>query len=423
MKRILKKILPEFVILFLYHFPVAVLSAIFYGFPAKKIIIIGVAGTKGKSTTSYLISQILEKTGKKVALISTALVKIDKKEELNNVKFTTPPPFFLQRFIRKAVQADCQYLILETSSHALIQRRSFGIPFHIIVLTNMMPDHLDYHKTAENYSNSHKRMISSCSTYLVFNNDEPNLEKLLENLSFPGEKINYSTKKSADITASEIVFHNQETTFTVKAASESIKMSLPLLGEFNTYNALAAISVAFTQGIDLVTISEIVKTLKSAPGRLERIIEGQDFEVIVDYAHSPDSLNSFFNSIKTGVDKRIITVFGACGDRDRSVRPAMGEIVDKNSDYLVITNDDPYQEDPEQIVSDLWKGIKNKKIDENLWKILDRKTAIEKAISLAKKGDLVLVLGKGSEQFQVFKDKKMPWDDRIVVRDVLKNRN
>jgi UDP-N-acetylmuramoyl-L-alanyl-D-glutamate--2,6-diaminopimelate ligase len=418
-KKLIRKVVPEYFILCFWHFPRAFLVAALSGFPAKNLKLIGVAGTKGKTTTCHLISQILERADKKVAMISTTLIKITQREELNKIKMTTPSPFFLQRFIKKAVMTGCEYLVLETSSHALTQYRLFGIPFEIVVLTNMMPDHLDYHKTKEGYVRSHQKMFSRRLKYLILNADDPNLAEFFKMPLFSGQKILYSLEKSETIAAKNILFNLESSSFLVKTPKESLEMNLPLLGRFNIYNALASIAVAFSQNIPLKTVRKTLKEFKGAPGRMEKIDGGQDFEVIVDYAHSPDSLISLFEAISPLKKNHIITVFGACGERDASQRPRMGEIISQNSDYVIITNDDPYSEDPEKIANEVMLGIKNKNFSQNLWKILDRKSAIEKAISLAQKDDLVLILGKGAEQWQVFKDKKIPWDDRKIAKEII----
>lgn len=418
-KNFLKKILPESFILWLRHYPEAVLAAFYYDFPAKELIVVGVAGTKGKTTTCHLIAQILETAGKKTAMVSTAALKIGSNEELNSIKMTTPPPFFLQRFIRKAVKKGCEYLVLETSSHALVQYRTFGIIFRAVVLTNLMPDHLEYHKTAKAYQESHYKMFSGCLKRLILNGDDPNLEKFFKMPVLDGKKITYGLDQSKDIFAKDIFLSPTGSSFLAETPKGSIKINLPLLGKFNIYNALAALGLAFSQNIDLETIKTALEKFKGAPGRMERVDAGQNFDIFVDYAHSPDSLNNLFAAISSFKQGKSIVVFGACGERDPKPRPQMGEIIDRNADFIIVTNDDPYGEDPEKIARDLMSGIKNKILGENLWKIFDRKSAIEKAFSLAKDGDLVFILGKGAEQWQVFKDKKIPWDDRKIAAEIL----
>ena len=422
MKNFLKKLIPRSLLEKFWHYPKGVLASLIYGKPAKNLKVIGVAGTKGKTTTCHLIAHILEKNQKKVALISTASLKIGKKEKLNPLKMTTPSPFFLQKFIKEAVKKGCQYLVLETSSHALSQYRTFGIPFFVVVLTNLIPDHLEYHQNPKEYQEVHFKMINKSLKYLILNKDDPNLEKFL---SYPmkfGEKITFGIEKDADISGKEIFLTQEGTSFKIKTKEGSISVNLNLLGKFNVYNVLAAVAVSLSQKIDLLKIKRSLEDFKGTPGRMEIIESKKNFKVIVDYAHSPESLKNLFEAIKPIKKGKIITVFGACGERDETKRPLMGEIIDKNSDYFIVTNDDPYSEDPEKIAKELISGIKTKKLNENLFKILDRKEAIKKGISLAKEGDLVLVLGKGAEQWQVFKDKKIPWDDRKIVKEILNSK-
>jgi len=419
-KKIIKKFLPEFLIIFFWHLPQSFLAALINGFPARKITVIGVAGTKGKTTTCNLISQLLEGAGQKTAMISTALVKIGSKTELNNIKMTTPSPFFLQNFIRKAVKEKCQYLVLETSSHALVQHRTLTIHFKIAVLTNMMSDHLEYHKTKEDYTNAHLKMLGSHLEYLIFNDDDPNLNKFKNLPLSSAKKITYSLENKKEILATNLSLNSKGSSFQLKSPQGLIEIKTPLLGKFNIYNSLAAIATALSQDVDLEIIKKIMSQIADTPGRMERINCGQKFEVIVDYAHSVDSLKNFFELVSSLGARKIITVFGACGDRDPTVRPSMGKIVEQNSDYIIVANDDPYSEDPEKIAQGLLEGMTKK--EGRVWKILDRREAIKKAISLAQEGDLALVLGKGSEQWQVFKTQRIPWDDRQVIREILSEK-
>ncbi len=416
-KKIIRKFLPEPIIIFLWHLPQSFLAALIHRFPARKIIVIGVAGTKGKTTTCNLISQLLEGAGQKTAMISTALVKIGSKTELNNIKMTTPSPFFLQGFIKKAVKEKCQYLVLETSSHALVQYRTLTIHFKIAVLTNMMSDHLEYHKTKEDYTDAHLKMVSSHLEYLILNGDDPNLDKFKNLTLSSGKKIIYGLENKRDILGTNLSLNSKGSSFQVKSVQSLIEIKTALLGKFNIYNSLAAITTALSQNINLAIIKKTMSQIVDTPGRMERINCGQKFEVVVDYAHSVDSFRNLFELVSSLGVRKIITVFGACGDRDPTVRPLMGKIVEQNSDYIIITNDDPYSEDPEKIAQGLLNGMIERK--EKIWKILDRREAIRKAISLAQEGDLVLVLGKGSEQWQVFNTQRIPWDDRQIVREIL----
>ena len=437
LKKILKIFLPEKLIALFWHKPKAILAVCLYGFPSRKITVIGVAGTKGKTTTCHLISQILEFNNKKTAMISTVAIKIGLEEKLNNLKMTSPNCFFLQRFIKRAVRAKCQYLILEVSSHALSQYRVFGISFQTIILTGLLPDHLDYHKDAQAYKNIHKKLFGRKLKTIIFNGDDRGLLEFLKTLSkniknketiFYGFKNQSFIKQQKNyIFAYNIFLKQKNSFFSIKTIKGETQINLPFLGNFNISNSLGAIALGISKNIDLETIKKALKQSKVVPGRLEYINEGQNFKVMVDYAHSSDSLKALYQTILPFAQGKIITLFGACGDRDKNQRPIMGEIISQYSDYVIVTNDDPYTENPEKIAQQLLSGVLKqeskdiigKRMGYNVWKILDREKAIERAISSAQENDLVLILGKGAEQWQVFKNKKIPWDDRKVVRKII----
>lgn len=398
MKQLLKKFFSKSFINIFWHKPQAFFAAFRYGFPAKKMTVVAVAGTKGKTSTAYFISHILDEVGVKNALVCTAALKIAGEEMMNVLKMTTPSSHFLQKFFRQALKSGCTHVVLEVSSHAIEQHRVLGIPFPFVVLTNLMPDHLEYHATAEEYRSVHKKLITPSLKKIILNGNDQYLAEFIR------RKI------------PKIIFQ-QSDTLVEQLRSEGV----PMMHSFNISNILAAYHAVVALGV--VAHGQIVsalKTLRGAPGRLERIDEGQPFIVIVDYAHSVDSLTGFFTAIKQETGGRIIVVYGGCGDRDPNQRPKMGEILDRNADSIVITNDDPYSENPETIAAQLMAGITKKKTNENIWILLDRKEAIKKALLVAQKGDIVCILGKGAEQWQVFKNTRIPWDDRTVVRTLLR---
>lgn len=403
-KRVIRRLLSKEILNIYWHYPRAIFAALWFRFPARRITVVAVAGTKGKTTTTFLTARILTAAGHRTAMVSTAGVSLGEREELNAVKMTTPSAWWLQGFLRRAVRVGCTHAVLEISSHALLQHRTYGVPLTVAVLTNLMPDHLEYHRDAAEYQNTHKLLLTSTLRALVINGDDPDLQ------SFTHENISTRTFSA----------HSE--------LAERIRaLPLALLGEFNLMNACAAATAAQALDAPWDAISSVLRDSTPIPGRLERIDAGQPFTVIVDYAHSPESLESIYSAVAQLQPNRIITVFGACGDRDPKKRPLMGEIIARHSDIIIVTNDDPFTENPEKIATELIAGIahiiilemesgKNKKTS---WKILDRRSAIAKAIDLAQPGDLVLALGKGAEQWQVFKDKKIPWDDRKIVREIL----
>ncbi len=422
-KQFLRKIIPYNFILFTHKFR-AVLAALVYSFPGKKIRVIGVAGTKGKTTTVNMIAKVLEEGGYKVAMLSTANFQIGDKKWLNDVKLTTTSPFYFQKFLAKAVKEKCDYVIVEISSHGLVQYRHWGVPYKTVVLTNMMSDHLDYHKTYKNYKDSHNVLFTKNLENLIINYDDEDLKSFLE---FEKVKKYASSLKGYKevngvklIRAVDMVLKEKETEFNIKTDKGQLAIKLSLIGEFNIYNSLAATAVGLAENIKPMVIKKALESIENIPGRLEKINEGQNFEVIVDYAHSPDSLKKVYEVVKPHVKNKIIAVLGGTGDRDKTYRSKAGAIADEFADIVIITNEDPYSENPEKIMDQVMSGIKNKELNKNLFRILDRKEAIKKAIALANSGDLVMITGKGAEQFMICGEKKIPWDDREITREAIR---
>ncbi len=394
MKSFIKKIIPWHLVNLFWHLPKSIVASCLYGFPAQKLTIIAVSGTKGKTSTAYYLDHILTSAGKKSALFSTAALSINSKQELNTLKLTTPTPFFLQHFLRRALHEGCTHAVLEVSSHAIKQHRCWGIPFHVVILTNLMSDHLEYHADADEYRTIHKRLISRETTALVLNDDDPN-EQEFKNLSCP--KVLISAKSE--------VF------------AQLAHQNLPIKGEFNVINLLMASAAAQTLGISKDTIRASYTTLTNAPGRMEYMHTDKPFSVIIDYAHSPDSLHAFFSALPRKSNGRIIAVFGACGDRDPASRPLMGKVLDTYADTIIVTNDDTYSENPDAIADKLMSGIIAKST--RTYRILDRRSAIYKALCLAQPNDTVCILGKGAEQWQIIGNTKIPWDDRKITQELL----
>jgi UDP-N-acetylmuramoyl-L-alanyl-D-glutamate--2,6-diaminopimelate ligase len=424
LKQILRKVIPYKFILFTHKFR-SVLAVLVYGFPGKEIRAIGVAGTKGKTTTVNMIAKILEEGGHKVAMLSTANFQIGEKKWLNDVKLTTTSPFYFQKFLAKAVKKKCDYVIVEISSHGLVQYRHLGVPYKTVVLTNMMSDHLDYHKTYKNYKNSHNVLLTEKLENLIINYDDEDLKSFFK---FDGmKKYAFSLKGYEEVSnaklikATDIILKEKETEFNIKTDKGQMAVRSLLIGEFNIYNSLAAAAVGLAENIKPIAIKKALESIENIPGRLEKIDEGQDFEVIIDYAHSPDSLKKVYEVVKPYAKNKIIAVLGGTGDRDKTYRSKAGAIADEFADIVIVTNEDPYNEDPEDIMDQVMFGIKNKELNKNLFRISDRKEAIEKAISMAERNDLVIITGKGAEQFMICGEKKILWDDREVARKVLRS--
>jgi UDP-N-acetylmuramoyl-L-alanyl-D-glutamate--2,6-diaminopimelate ligase len=394
MKEILKKFLPNFVLSF-YHFILAFLGALIYGFPSKKLILIGVTGTNGKTTTTEMIASIFEKAGKKIALLNSIRFKIGEKEEINKLRMTMPGRFFIQRFLKKAVKEGCQFTILEVTSEGIKQHRHRFLDFKVAVFTNLAPEHIEAHGSFEKYREAKGKFFQATKEIHVINVEDKNSDYFLK---FPAKrKITYGLK-TGDINL------------------ENTKLKLKIPGEFNIYNALAAISVAISQGIDKDFAIKVLEEFKGVPGRMEEVIS-KPFKVIVDYAFTPNALERVYQTLKNSKfqipNSKMICVLGACGGgRDKWKRPVLGELAAKYCDEVIVTNEDPYDEDPWQIIEQVASGTKGK-----ARKILDRREAIRTALKLAKEGDIVVITGKGCEPSIVIKGKKIPWDDRKVVRE------
>jgi len=426
LKKNIRKVIPNSFVL-LSHKARSVAAALRYLYPARKLQVIGVAGTKGKTTTTNLIAKVLEAGGYKVAMLSTANFRIGDKTWLNDVKLTTPSPFYLQKFLKEAIKEKCDYAVIEISSHGLVQHRHYGIKYQTVVLTNMMSDHIDYHKTYENYKNSHDALITKGLSNLIINYDDEDLRSFLSKtsaskyvFSLKGYKEIYNAKL---IKAENIEFAGKGSSFSIMSERMGeIKIDSLLIGEFNIYNMLAAFATGIAEGISPDNIKIGIESVKEVPGRLEKIREGQNFDVIVDYAHSPDSLKSVYSVVKPYVRNRLIAVLGGTGDRDKSYRAKAGELADEYADVVIVTNEDPYSEDPGEIIDQVLSGIKNKKDGNDLFRIYDRSEAILKAVKMATIGDTVLITGKGSEQFMIVGDKKIPWDDRTIARSAIREK-
>ncbi len=412
----LKQLVPQGMKNALWHFPLAVFAAIYFGFPARKLKVIGITGTNGKTTTTQLTMKILQEAGKKVAMASTINFVMDGEEKVNVSKFTTLSSWQLERFLREAVDIGCEYAVIETSSHAIDQYRIFGIPYEIAVMTNVTREHLDYHHTMTEYR-AMKRKIFERAKNAVVNLDMENPKEYLDAKAYE-KKITYSTHDpQATLLAEQVKFDLHGSEFFV----DETKFSLALPGLFNIENALAAIGVGTLLGIDGATMSVALAKVTIVPGRMERVENNRDITILIDYAVTPDSLEKLYQlaSQMKGDGKRIIALLGACGERDRGKRPMMGEIVSSYADTLILTNEDPYYEDPQQILDDIERGISRQESKEYL-RIFDRREAIARALAIANPGDIVVITGKGAEETMKIGAQLIPWNDARVVREELK---
>ena len=414
---VIKKIVPEKIFKFLqpyYHWLMAFLSALIYRFPSRKIFALGITGTKGKTSTIEIINAIMEEAGYKIALSSSLRFKIDKESQRNEYKMTMPGRFFMQKFLRKAVKEKCQYALLEMTSEGVVQYRHKFIKLNALIFTNLAPEHIESHGSFENYRTAKLQLFKSLEKskvkrkIIIVNEDDPNASHFL-NFNIP-EKIKYGRKDIADYD-----LEKDGLTFEIN----NVKINSKLSGKFNLYNILAAIAFAKSQNIGLETIKSALEKFSGIEGRMEEInlpTGGLKFKIIVDYAHTPDSLEKVYETFQSS---RKICVLGSCGGgRDKWKRPEMGKIASKHCDQIILTNEDPYDEDPEKIIDDVKKGISNERCEV----ILDRREAIKKSFQYAKTGDSVLITGKGAEPWIMGpKGEKTRWDDREVAREELKN--
>ncbi len=391
--------------------------ATFFGHPAKNLKVIGITGTNGKTTVSYLIEKILECAGYSTGVIGTINYRIGNR--VYSAVNTTPQPDILQSFLQEIVLAKSKYAIIEVSSHALAQHRVDCIEFSSAIFTNLSHEHLDYHGNLDNYfsckSSLFKRLAESASA--IINADDPYGRKL-QNL-VKSQVLTYGIDSTADIRAKNLKLGIDKLAFTTITPRGNIEIESPLMGRHNVYNILAAISAAFVEEIDFSHIAKGLKRCACVSGRLERIDCGQDFLVFIDYAHTEDALKKILQELRTLSKNKIILVFGCGGDRDKAKRPRMGKIATGLCDYVIITCDNPRSEDPEKIIFDIMKGIGKKK--DNYKVVLDRFQAIKYALSVAHNRDIVVIAGKGHESTQVFADKVIPFNDREVVEQILKD--
>lgn len=429
MKQLLKKIIPPFVFT-IYHWLLAQLAAYYYAYPSTKMTVIGVTGTNGKSTTVNLLAKFIEEAGFKVGFATTINFKVGVREWLNEEKMTMLGRFKLQKLLYQMTESGCRYAIIETSSEGIKQFRHLGIDYDILIFTNLTPEHTESHGSFANYKKSKLRLFKNLERArkkykkIVANIDDQHATDFL-NFRVT-DKIGFSLSKteskSADkvFTATNIKINDKGSEFDIRERH----FHLNLIGRFHIYNSLAAVATAKSMGIDIKTCAAALKKIKSIPGRVEFIDEGQPFKVLVDYAPEPESLKQLYQAIDRLKYKKLIHVLGSAGGgRDTTRRPILGQMAATKADIIIVTNEDPYDDDPMEIINDVAAGaVKVAQVTgKSLYKILDRREAINKSLSLAKDNDLVLVTGKGSEQaLCVAGGHKIAWDDRVVIREELK---
>ena len=388
----------------------AELAACFYRYPSQKLKVVGITGTNGKTTITYLLEALLKEAGKRPGVIGTINYRFQRKSI--PAKNTTPGPVEIQSLLAEMVKAGVDYAVMEVSSHALDQQRVGRINFHSAIFTNLTQDHLDYHKTLKNYFSAKAKLFKAVGpgSFAVINNDDRYGARLKR--ATRARVITYGIKHKADVTAANIKFDFRHTEFDLRLGNKKETFRVRLIGRHNIYNLLAAASWGIKEGIGLKTIKAAFEKFQVVPGRLEQFHSRKGFSVFVDYAHTPDALKNVLDTLRELAPRRIITLFGCGGDRDRLKRPKMGKVVAARSDFAVITSDNPRSEDPADIAGQIKKGIKGT----HYCVVLDRRAAIKRSLSMARPGDIVLLAGKGHEGCQVLKEKVVDFDDRKEVR-------
>ncbi len=379
-----------------YHFIVALLANIWYGFPGKKITVIGVTGTDGKTTTTTLIYEVLKSAGLNVSMISSVHAVIGGKSYDTGFHVTTPDAFFVQKYLRQAVDHGDTYMVLEVTSHGLAQHRVLGIPFEVGVITNITHEHLDWHKTFEHYKQTKLSLLTRAKIAVV-NRDESDVYADAMPLLRRKRVITYGIRRDAQVTPVTHAF------------------TTPLPGEFNRYNCLAAISVAEVFGIPWSVTKQAIRRFSGIPGRME-LVETNPVKIIVDFAHTPNAIDRALKTARTMTKKRLIHVFGSAGLRDASKRPLMGEASGRYADTIILTEEDYRTEDVEKIMNEIESGIP---VGPTVYKIPQRGKAIAHAIALAKKGDCIIITGKGHEKSLCRGTVEYPWSDQKEVKRIV----
>lgn len=394
-----------------------IISSNFFGNPGDKLKIIGVTGTNGKTSITYFLKSILKEAGYKVGIIGTIENQIE--DIVYESAVTTPESRDIQELLSKMVEVGCEYCVMEVSSHALYLDRVAAIPFKTAIFTNLTQDHLDFHKDLTEYLNAKKILFTYIGNdgFSVLNADDKTFEEIGKIAG--GKVVSYSIYRDSDYKASNILLNINGTSYNLINNGKSNKISLRMIGEFSIYNSLAAIAAAHELGIEFSKIQEGLRKV-SVNGRFQLIESNKDFAVVVDYAHTPDGLYNVLSTARKITKGKVICVFGCGGDRDKKKRPIMGKVAGEISDYLVITSDNPRTEDPVKIIDMVEKGVKD--TNTKYIKITNRKEAITYAIEMAKSGDIVIIAGKGHEDYQIVGKTKYPFSDFEVAKNILDSK-
>ena len=390
-----------------------------YGNPAKHLRVIAVTGTNGKTTTACYINEILKEAKFKTAMFTTALIEVDGKSQINDLNATVATTARMQKFFRDARRAHVDYVVLEITSHALDQHKLDGVPIEAAIMTNLTQDHLDYHKTMENYAAAKGKLFALKPRFIILNRDDDWFD-YYDKFDAGEQKMTYGVHKEAEARIQRVKLYRKGTEADLLIDHQThLELATALPGEFNVSNMAAATTLAYLLGVKLEDIQEGIANVESIPGRFERAVEGVGYDVIVDYAHTPDALEKMLTTAHDIAKGRVILVFGACGDRDKGKRSIMGEIAARKADRIFLTDEESYNEDPEMIREMIKSGIDQGGGGAKTTEIPDRREAIERALGSAKKGDMVLITGMGHEQYRIINGERLPWNDGEVVREIL----
>ena len=400
----------------------AVIVPYFYDYPARSMRVVGVTGTNGKTTTTYMLKEIFQSAGLSVGLIGTIQILIGDESRPN--PNTTPNVIDLQHLFNEMRERKIEIVVMEVSSHALAENRVAGIEFDTAVFTNLTQDHLDFHGTMENYLRAKAKLFDIVSRNgrkknkaAIVNIDDTASNEILQHCLC--EKISYAIENNADLRAVDVNIRTDGTKFRIRGEFGVMNLSLHVTGKFNVYNVMAAIGASLAENIRPDVIKHALENFRSVPGRFEKIFADVPFTVIVDYAHTPDGIKNVLETARQIAKGRILTVFGCGGDRDNRKRPIMGKIAAELSDVVIATSDNPRTENPEKILDDIEVGIGDKTHE----RIVDRRSAIFHAIELAQAGDVVMILGKGHEDYQILNSGTIHFDDREVARESITHLN
>lgn len=395
-----------------------------YGHPARHLRVIAVTGTNGKTTTVNYLNEILKEAGHTTAMFSTATIEIAGVAKRNDLNATVASTGRMQQFFRDAKHAHVDFVVMEFPSHAIHQHKLYGVPVEMAIMTNLTQDHLDYHGTMEAYAEVKGRLFAAEPKFIVLNRDDEWFE-YFDKFVAGDQKITYGKHVESEAHIDSVKLYRKGTEAKVTIDHQThLDLATNLPGEFNAYNMTAAVAAAYLLGVKLNDIVEGVANLEAVPGRFERVVEGLPYDVVVDYAHTPDGLEKLLQATRAITKNRVILVFGACGDRDKGKRPIMGDIAARLADRIFLTDEESYNEDPDAIRDMIFKGIEGVKGGAmKTTEIADRRDAIEKALHVATKGDTILITGMGHEVYRIVNGQRIPWNDSTVVRELLDKKS